>query len=145
MKHNQLKSIAHNIADSIGSGIGLPVGYYEMDVYGEAAKTPSGKLIVDMLAGTINEGNASKYLANAIKAYHAILPDFCQKQGVNSSDYSKFEIHFWQTATSKNFRICITDSRGKSSQTDYQGIPGKRVKTLDALGRLRPKTIKFED
>lgn len=35
MKFDTLRSIGHNIADSLGSGIGLLIGVYEMDVFGE--------------------------------------------------------------------------------------------------------------
>lgn len=42
MKFDTLRSIGHNIADSLGSGIGLLIGVYEMDVFGEAAGAPDG-------------------------------------------------------------------------------------------------------
>lgn len=42
MKFDELKSIGHNIADALGSGIGLMISVYEMDVNGEASATPEG-------------------------------------------------------------------------------------------------------
>ena len=36
MKHAELRACAHNVADSLASGIGLMIGHYDMDVFGEA-------------------------------------------------------------------------------------------------------------
>ena len=36
MKHDELRSIGHNIADSLASGCGLMIGVYDMDIFGEA-------------------------------------------------------------------------------------------------------------
>ena len=52
MKFNELKSIGHNIADSLASGIGLLTGDYDFDVFGEAAGSPEGFILVDLLTGT---------------------------------------------------------------------------------------------
>ncbi len=38
MKHDDFRSIAHNIADSFASGIGLPIGHYVTHIIREAAK-----------------------------------------------------------------------------------------------------------
>ena len=44
MKFDELRSIGHNIADSLASGIGLLIGYYQMDIFGEARMpTSSGR------------------------------------------------------------------------------------------------------
>jgi hypothetical protein len=47
MKFGTLKSIGHNIAESLASGIGMMIGVYEMDVFGEAAAAPQGYIEVD--------------------------------------------------------------------------------------------------
>jgi len=46
VKHGELRSIAHNLADSFASGIGLPIGHDATDVFGEAEKTPEGFIAV---------------------------------------------------------------------------------------------------
>ncbi len=51
MKHAVLTSVAHNIADSLASGIGLMIGVYEMDIFGEAAHSSEGFIEVDFLTG----------------------------------------------------------------------------------------------
>ena len=69
MKFDQLRSIGHNIADSLASGAGLMVGFYEMDVFGEAARSSEGFIEVDFLAGISSGGSASPYLARAVELY----------------------------------------------------------------------------
>jgi hypothetical protein len=50
MKIGILRAIAHNIADSLGSGCGLHIGVYDMNVYGEAKKSPGKVIAIDFLA-----------------------------------------------------------------------------------------------
>jgi hypothetical protein len=56
MKIGTLRAIAHNVADSLGSGIGLLIGVYEMDVFGEAKKCPGGIIGIDFLAAKATQG-----------------------------------------------------------------------------------------
>jgi hypothetical protein len=56
VKFRHLESIAHNVADSLGSGIGMLVGRYEMDIFGEANRSPEGFIVVDFLTGTSSGG-----------------------------------------------------------------------------------------
>jgi hypothetical protein len=44
-------AIGHNIADSLGSGVGLPIGVYFTDVFGEASRLPEGFIVIDFLTG----------------------------------------------------------------------------------------------
>ncbi len=41
--------LAHNIADSLASGIGLMIGVYDSDVYAEAASSDSGAVSVNFI------------------------------------------------------------------------------------------------
>ena len=87
MKHATLRSIAHNIADSLGSGVGLMIGVYEIDIYGEAAAAPSGWIVVDFLAGQVVEGTPSEHLKKAVGMYRDALPRLCAKHGASVSDF----------------------------------------------------------
>jgi hypothetical protein len=51
MKHNVLRSVAHNIADSFSSGMCFLVGLYEIDVFKEAEENENQVIIVDFLNG----------------------------------------------------------------------------------------------
>jgi len=47
MKFKELEAIGHNIADSLGSGVGLPIGVYFTDVFAEASRVPDGVVVID--------------------------------------------------------------------------------------------------
>jgi hypothetical protein len=47
MKFDELRSIAHNIADSLASGNGFLIGVYDMHLFGEASQSPEGFMTVD--------------------------------------------------------------------------------------------------
>lgn len=52
-KIGTLRAIAHNIVDLLGTGIDLLIGVYEMDIFGEASKSPDGFIRVDFLTGEV--------------------------------------------------------------------------------------------
>jgi hypothetical protein len=139
MKHAELRAIAHNVADSFASGVGLMIGYYEMDVFGEAGRSPGGAIIVDFLHGTVLEGEASPSLRKAVGLYRDALAALCTNAGGSIEDFRELKVRFWASYTKARFTITVEDSAGRRSTTEYGGLPGQRVKVLDQLGRLRPK------
>jgi len=52
MKFDDLRSIGHNIAISVGGGVSFLAGEYGLDVFGDASRSPEGFLTVDFLKGT---------------------------------------------------------------------------------------------
>lgn len=139
MKHTELRSIVHNVADSLGSGIGLMIGHYEMDVYGDAQRSPERAITVDFLRGVVIEGEPSTSLVESVALYRTALADLCSKAGGSIADVPEAKARFWSDALNRHFTVIITDRDGRRSATDYAGIPGQRVKVLDHLGRLRPR------
>jgi hypothetical protein len=138
MKFGTLKSIGHNIADSLASGIGLMIGVYEMDVFGEAAAAPEGFIEVDFLTGEASGAKPSAELARALKLYAQALPDLCRRQGVEPSDFHHLSARFSSLSPMfKRFTVTVEDSQGRRSTDEYEGVPGKRPKVLDHLGRVR--------
>jgi hypothetical protein len=131
--------VAHNIADSLASGIGLMIGLYEMDVFGEAERSPGGAIVVDFLDGSVVEGEASPGLRRAVGLYRGALPALCSKHGGSIEDFKALKVRYRRTHTECRFDVTIEDSAGIRSTTEYGGVPGKRVKILDGHGRLRPK------
>ncbi|HEY3656027.1 MAG TPA: hypothetical protein VGL34_13765 [Steroidobacteraceae bacterium] len=57
MKFKQLEAIGHHIADSLGSGVGLPIGVYFTDVFGEASRLPEGFIMIDFLTAKATTGD----------------------------------------------------------------------------------------
>lgn len=139
MKHDELRSIAHNIADSLASGIGLLVGVYEMDIFGEVAKSKEGYIIVDFLNGTTSGGAPSKSLAKAIKLYSEALPDLCERSGASVSFFQSLTAHYSSDAIERYVTITIEDKNSRQSTDEYAGLPLKHIKTVDGLGRIRTK------
>ena len=139
MKFDDLRSIGHNMADSLASGIGLLAGVYEMDVFGEAIRSPEGFITVNLLTGTFEGGMASPSLARAFELYRDALPVLCEKHGVQASDFRELTARFSTDAIGRRFTVRVGDQHGHHAVDDYIGIPGRRIKVLDRLGRVRPK------
>jgi hypothetical protein len=59
--------------------MGLARGVGEMDVFGEAARSTEGYILVDFLAGVSSGGRPSAQLAEAIVPYKNGLADLCEK------------------------------------------------------------------
>jgi len=139
MKHNELRSIGHNIADSLASGIGLLIGVYEIDVFGEARKSPEGFITVDFLKGSTIDGHPSKSLVKAIGLYRDALPELCKKHGASVSSFKKLTARYSDDSFGRQVIVVVKDKDGCHSTDKYVGSPLKYVKTLDSLGRVRTK------
>jgi hypothetical protein len=139
MKHAELRACAHNVADSLASGIGLMIGHYNMDVFGEASRSPGGAITVDFLGGLVVEGEASEPLQEAVGLYRAAFSNLCGLAGGSVRDVVEAKARFWQTPIGRRFTVSVADTAGRSSTTEYAGVPGRRVKVLDGLGRVRRK------
>lgn len=139
MKHTVLNSIAHNFVDSYGCGIGLLIGYFEMDVYGEAGRSSVGFVEIDFLTGKISGAEISDDLVRATELYREELPGFCEKHGASLTDFETFIAKFWNEANGKHCKVFVQDSSGKLTETEYCGNPPRRLKVTDNLGRVRTK------
>lgn len=139
-KFDELRAIAHNLADSFGSGIGLLIGAYTMDVYGEARGAPDGFITADFLAGTLVGGEPSQTLAHAAARYRDALPELCDKHGAAASAFRQLTARYSADGLGRpGFVVTIVDQEGRSSVDRYVGTPGRRAKILDSLRRLRPE------
>jgi len=139
MKFGTLKSIGHNIADSLASGIGMMIGVYEMDVFGEAAATPEGFIEVDFLTGLASGGKPSHELLRALDLYARALPELCRRHGADVTDFRRLTARFSGRPMLCMFVVTIEDRHGRCSTDEYRGLPGQRPKVLDHLGRVRRK------
>jgi hypothetical protein len=141
MKHDELRSIAHNVADSLASGCGLMIGVYMIDVFGEVAKSPSGFIEIDFLNGTTSGGQVSPALSDALRLYAAALPALCARHGTSLQAFEELTVRYYFEYGSRRFVVKVKDETGRSSVTEYGGLPGQRVKQIDEHGRLRPKYV----
>lgn len=142
MKHDVLRSVAHNLAASLASGVGLLIGVYELDVFGDAARSPGGFITVDFLRGCVRGGRPSTRLADAVRLYRKALPRLCQRQGVAVSDFVELTVRYSTTPIEPRFMVTVTDRNGRQSGVEYGGFDGQRVKMIDGGGRLRPRPVR---
>lgn len=139
MKFDELRAIGHNIADSLASGIGLLIGYYQMDIFGEAGRSPEGFITVDFLTGTCPVGTPSQSLARAIALYKDALSDLCTRHGTSISAFRELTARYSVDAYGTRFIVTTEDQQGHRSTDDYVGVPGRRPKVIGHLGRVRHK------
>jgi len=139
MKIGTLRAIAHNVADSLGSGIGLLIGVYEMDVFGEAKKSPGGVISVDFLAGKVTRGKVSRALSAAIAKYRKVLPTLCAKHGASIDDFKMLAASYSTDTINRRTIVRIRDRIGRCYVDEYVGTPARHVKVTDRLGRIRTK------
>jgi hypothetical protein len=138
MKFGVLKSIGHNIADSLACGPGFLIGLYSTDIFGEAAATPEGFIEVDFLTGTASGGKVSDNLAHALTLYaKEALPALCARHGADLSAFRQLKARFSRDHTAMRFTVTVEDQSGRRSTDDYMGLPGRRPRVLDELGRVR--------
>ena len=130
MKFGELKSIGHNIADSLASGICLLIGYYEIEIYSEAVRTPEGSITVNFLDGTSTGGKPSSGLAEAIQLYSGALVDLCKRHGIDASAFKTLIAEYAVDAVyGGHFTVTVEDQNGRRSTDRYVGMPGRRVRT----------------
>jgi hypothetical protein len=129
MRFGALKAVGHNIADSLASGIGLMIGVYEMDVFGEAAAGAEGYIEVDFLHGVTSGSPASRKLLRAISLYRDALPEFCQKHGLNVESFKTLRARFGvDRVYGRHFAVTVENRLGKRSTDRYLGVPGRRLR-----------------
>ena len=139
MKIGILRSIAHNIADSLGGGCGILIGVYEMNVFGEAKKNPRGVITIDFLAAKAIQGRASRELLAAIAKYREVLPALCIQQGASIDDFKTFTACFSAHIFNRRTVVTVRDRLGRCCVDEYIGSPARHVKVTDRLGRIRTK------
>jgi hypothetical protein len=139
MKIGTLRAIAHNVADSLGSGCGLLIGVYDMNVYDEAKKNPGGVIAIDFLAAKAIRGKVSRSLASAIAKYRAALPDLCAKHGASIDDFKQLTARYAGDLFDRRVVVTVRDRLGRCYVDEYIGIPARHIKVTDRLGRVRTK------
>lgn len=142
MKHGQLRSVAHSMADSLASGVSLMTGIYDLHVYEDALRSENGVLTVDLLNGKVIKGEPSANLAAAILCLPREFDRLCRADGFSRSDCRNAVAHFHANKFSRGFTLFVEDKSGQATETDFQGVPARRVIETDRFGRLRRRPIR---
>jgi len=127
------------MADSLGSGIGLLIGVYDTNVFGEARRSPGGVIRVDFLAGKATRGNVSRSLEAAIAKYRSALPALCAKHGASVEDFKTLSVRYSVNTINRRIVVTVRDRDGRCCVDEYIGTPARHVKVTDRLGRIRTK------
>lgn len=129
MKLGELKALGHNLADSFASGIGLLVGYYEMNVFAEAAASDPGFIEVNFLNASVAGSPISQSLRGAITCYRDAVPELCNKHGIDFNQIRTLTARFGSDKVyGSHFSVTVESTDGRSSTDRYIGIPGKRLR-----------------
>ncbi|QUD90573.1 hypothetical protein [Phenylobacterium montanum] len=137
MKFDVLRSIGHNIADSLASGLGFPIGVYQTDIFGEADGSHEGYIEVDFLTGTSTGAGPSPSLAEAIVHYRDALSKLCEQHRVDLSAFKQVKARYSGAIPSQRFVVTVEDRAGRLAVDNYEGFDGHRPLRLDRLGRVR--------
>jgi hypothetical protein len=138
VKHDVLRSVAHNLADSLCSRAGLNLGFYATDIFEEARKSPEAFIRADLLNGNVIAGRASASLSQVVTLYRNILADVCAKHGASVSHFRTLTARFSVDARG-TARVIVTveDNHGRLSIDEYMDAPLRHIKTIDDIGRVR--------
>lgn len=142
MKHDELRSVAHNAAASLASGCSFLIGVHNLDLLAAASQSPEGEVTVDFLRGTVSGAAPSSPLAKAVALLPAALPAFCEKHGIPATAFNEMTARYWATLQGIRFEVTIVDQSGHATRTDYSGYEGRRTKVADDTGRLRSKAVR---
>lgn len=130
MKFGVLRSIGHNIADSVASGVGLMIGVYVLDVFDIAQRSPDGFVEVDFLSGQVKCSEATEDLVKMMALYVAELPGFCRKHGIEPMAFKTLEARFGvDRVYGRHFRVTVEDHEGRRAVDEYIGSPGRRFRS----------------
>jgi hypothetical protein len=143
LKFDELRSIAHNIAESFASGgiLVLPTSFGTIHVFTEARRSPEGYIVIDFLSGRSAGARPSPSLAQAIEFYGDALADLCGRHGTSPSAFRELTARYSVDKRAKRFVVTTADHHGRLQVDEYIGMPGKRVRTLKRLGRVPSKKI----
>jgi hypothetical protein len=138
MKHDDMRSIAHNLAHALTSDVSfLMQGIWCVDVFQEAAESADQRITVDFLSGVVTEGSASPFLRTAISRARDALPSFCAKLDGTREEFRLLKATFWAGESNRRVTVNVGDSTGQVSSDEYAGYPLARIRTLDDRGRVR--------
>ncbi|GAA0622754.1 hypothetical protein GCM10009422_18420 [Brevundimonas kwangchunensis] len=128
MKFGDLRSVAHNAADSLSSGLGFPIGLYVTDIYGEAGQSPGGVIGVDFLTGQVIEGVASESPGTAVELYRDAFKDLCRRHGCEADLFRVATARFGiDSSLGIHFTVHIEDRNGRTATDRYIGTPGQKL------------------
>jgi hypothetical protein len=126
MKFDDLRSIAHNIADSFGSGASLLFNYGFWP-YEDAECSPDGVLEVDFLRAIVLSGQPSKELLDRLSHAPRLVADLCARHGQSADAFACFRTRYVKTGVERRYEVTVTDRSGRTRTDHYDGDSGRKL------------------
>jgi len=127
MKFDDLCSIAHNFADSFGSGASLLFNSYGFYPYDDAGRSEDGSIEIDVLNGKLLAGHSSSALVSFIEDSPRVFGSLCSRHGTSVEEFDQFTARFTKTPTGREFAVTVVDKVGRCRTDRYDGVYGKRL------------------
>jgi hypothetical protein len=109
-------------------------------VFGAALHSSERRVVVDFLIGQATQGEVSPGLALTIADSPDALAFLCEKHRASPTMFRELSASYATGGLGQySFTVTIEDNSGRRALDQYVGIPGKRMRTRDHLGRLRRK------
>ncbi|WP_454796910.1 hypothetical protein [Novosphingobium lindaniclasticum] len=126
MKFDDLCSLAHNVADSFGSGASLlfNYGFYPYD---DAKRSEDGLLEVDFLNGQVISGLPCNEVRERVSFAPKVITDLCARYGQSSDVFAILRARYVVTAVGRRYEVTVTDRGGRTRIDLYDGIKGSRL------------------
>ena len=131
MKFDVLCSVAHNLADSLGSGASSVFNFWDDLVYRDAQQSIERLIEIDLLDGKVLAGSPSNALQEVASNSPRALASLCAAQGIDPAAYRKLSARYAVTESGRQFTVTIEDQSGRQRSTGYDGISGKRLKSSE--------------
>ena len=136
-RFNVLRSIGHDLAYSLASGISGLTEQYGLNPFEEARRNPNGAIQVDFLSG-VSSGSVSVPFSRAIASFRDALPSLCAKHETSALAFRQLKATYIADPIGGRFLVTVEDQAGRLS-TDEYSRHGERFRTFDPRGRIRRK------
>ena len=133
-RFNVLRSIGHDIADSLASGLSGLTEQHGLDPFEEARRNRDGALQVNFLTG-VASGICSAHFSAALALFRNALPSLCDSHQTSSSAFRQLRAAYIDDPMGGRFLVTVEDQAGRLS-TDEYSRQGERFRTLDSRGRV---------
>ena len=127
MKFDTLAAVAHNLADSLGSGASDLFKFWDQHVFNDVENDPERLIEIDLLGGEVTRGQASERLRQVVTFAPSALATFCKKHSVEPSAFRRLLASYMIADGEPEFTVMVEDEQGRSRSDTYRGSPGKRV------------------
>ena len=128
MKFDTLAALAHNLAESLGSGASDLFNFWDQHVFNDVENDPERLIEIDLLAGEVTRGQASEPLRRIVTFAPAALATLCHKHSVEPLAFRRLLASYTVADGEPEFTVTLEDQHGRSRSDTYRGLPGKRLR-----------------